>query len=168
MVERHRKKLRLEGYDYASNGLYFITIYVKNGECLFGSIVDNRLLLFPAGEMIASYWQKLPLKYPCFSLDDFVVMPNHFHAIVLIDTKIHSPINLSQGIQWFKTVTTNVYIQGVNHQNWTPFMGKLWHRSFYDHIIRDEKGYLTIKSYIALNPEQWIEDKLHPTKFHVD
>ncbi len=54
-TEKHRKKLRLEGYNYASNGLYFTTIYVKNGECLFGDIVDKKLLLLPAGEMITSY-----------------------------------------------------------------------------------------------------------------
>lgn len=142
-TEKHRKKLRLHGYDYSSNGAYFVTIYVKNGEYLFGDIVNNAITLLPAGEMIASYWQKLPLKYPSFSLDDFVVMPNHFHAIILIDTTTHLPVNLSQGIQWFKTITTNAYIQAVHHQNWEPFVGKLWHRSFYDHIIRDEKSYLT-------------------------
>ncbi|MDZ4670173.1 MAG: transposase [Phototrophicales bacterium] len=158
----HRKKLRLEGYDYASDGVYFITILIQNRVHLLGDIADNKLCLSPAGEMLSQYWYELPQKHPHFELDDFVVMPNHFHSILIINNAPNNEksVTLSQGIQWFKTVTTNAYIRGVKDSNWTPFVGKLWHRSFHDHIIRDERALHTLKMYIAQNPEKWIEDVL--------
>ncbi len=161
-MEHHRKKLRLKGYDYSSEGVYFVTIIIQNRQCLLGDVYDNVLSLSPAGEMIAQYWLRLPQQYPQFELDDFVVMPNHFHAIIVIHdvAKDKKQVTLSQGIQWFKTVTTNAYIRGVKNHSWIPFIGKLWHRSFHDYIIRDERGLHNLKLYIAQNPERWHEDSL--------
>ncbi|MCL4253900.1 MAG: transposase, partial [Anaerolineae bacterium] len=141
---------------------------IQNGECLLGDVTNNQLVLSPAGHMVTDYWQRLEIQYPCFILDDFVVMPNHFHAIVLIDDLHPEKISLSRGVQWFKITTTNAYIKGVNKSAWTPFSGKLWHRSFYDRIIRNEHELFAIKTYISQNPERWIEDKFHPSKPSID
>jgi REP element-mobilizing transposase RayT len=66
---------------------------------------------------------------------------------------------LSQIVQWFKTMTTNEYIRGVKQLHWMPFIGKLWQRNYYEHIIRNEGDYERIFNYIATNPSNWAEDE---------
>jgi hypothetical protein len=66
---------------------------------------------------------------------------------------------LSQIVQWFKTMTTNEYIRGVKQSQWRPFIGKLWQRNYYEHIIRNEQDYERIFNYIASNPSNRSEDE---------
>ncbi|MBI1185283.1 transposase [bacterium] len=80
----HRKSIRLKGYDYSQAGLYFITICVQDRECLFGEIVDGAMILNDAGQMVENVWLKLPKRFTNIELHEFVVMPNHFHAIMEI------------------------------------------------------------------------------------
>ncbi len=77
-----------------------------------------------------------------------------------MDNKIyHAPIG--DVVRWFKTMTTNKYIDGVKQFNWEQFDKKLWQRNYYEHIIRNEKSYLHISEYIHNNPMQWINDKFY-------
>lgn len=69
---------------------------------------------------------------------------------------------LPQVVQWFKTMSTNEYIQGVKQNGWSPFPGKLWQRNYWEHIIRDEKELHRIREYILNNPTRWQQDALHP------
>jgi len=86
---RSRRSIRLKGYDYAEAGAYFVTICAQNRECLFGEIVDGEMRVNDAGKVIARWWEELPHKFPSVDLDEFVVMPNHFHGIVVItDTSV--------------------------------------------------------------------------------
>jgi len=80
----HRKSLRLKGYDYTRPGLYFITICVQNRVCLFGEIHDGKMELNDAGQMVKSEWLKLPERFNNIKLHEYIVMPNHFHAILEI------------------------------------------------------------------------------------
>lgn len=80
----HRKSIRLKGYDYSQAGLYFITICVQNRECLFGEIINGEMNLNDAGMMVETEWLKLPKRFKNITLHEFVVMPNHFHAILEI------------------------------------------------------------------------------------
>ena len=64
-------------------------------------------------------------------------------------------------VQWFKTMTTNEYINHVKNDNWKPFDKKLWHRNYYEHIIRDETALTKIREYIFYNPENWGNDMNH-------
>jgi len=79
-----RKSIRLKGYDYSQAGLYFITICVKNREYLFGKIKNGKMLLNDAGKMVKKQWLKLPERFKNIQLHEFIVMPNHFHAILEI------------------------------------------------------------------------------------
>jgi len=74
------------------------------------------------------------------------------------------PAPLSQMLQWFKTMTTNEYIRGVKQLNWKPFVGKLWQRNYYEHIIRNEKELQQKTDYILDNPSRWNEDEENPMK----
>ncbi len=61
-------------------------------------------------------------------------------------------------MDWFKTMTTNAYIRGVKELNWPPFPGRLWHRNYFERIIRDERELNNIREYIINNPARWEED----------
>ena len=80
----HRRSIRLKGYDYSQAGMYFVTICVQNGECIFGDIVDGKMILNAAGQMIENEWINMKIKYPYVQLHEYVVMPNHFHGIIEI------------------------------------------------------------------------------------
>jgi REP element-mobilizing transposase RayT len=79
----NRRSIRLKGYDYAQTGLYFVTLCVQNRECLFGEIINGGMLLNNAGEMIGKWCAELSNKFPDVVLDTYIIMPNHFHAIIV-------------------------------------------------------------------------------------
>ncbi len=78
----HRRSIRLKGYDYSQAGLYFITICLKNRECLFGEITNGTLKLNDAGQMIEKWYVELENKFPDIKCHEMIIMPNHFHCIV--------------------------------------------------------------------------------------
>lgn len=152
-----RKSLRLQGYDYSQEGAYFVTICVQNRLSLFGSISDGEMHLNGAGAMVAAHWLEIPKQFPNIESDFFVVMPNHFHGIlVFLDQQ---QVTLSGALQWFKIVTTKAYVQGVKRQNWQPFAGKLWQRSFNDRILRSDAELQGYRTYIVNNPHKWADDE---------
>lgn len=186
----HRKSIRLKGYDYAQAGLYFITICLKNRLCLFGEIVNGEMMLNDAGRMVENEWLKLPQRFPNIELHEFVIMPNHFHAIMEIAvgaTLVVAPndtvapniesgqhdMGQQQGIAptkpktvgdmvgAFQSIVNVEYIRGVNNLKWESFNGKLWQRNYWEHIIRDEQFYQRIAEYIINNPKNWNNDKLN-------
>jgi hypothetical protein len=101
----HRRSLRLQGYDYAQSGTYFITICTHNRPHLFGTVHDGSLCLNKAGKMLEDWWLRLPTKFPSLSLDAFVIMPNHLHGILVLQanpvaqTASHSAPNLGRVLQ---------------------------------------------------------------------
>ena len=180
----HRRSIRLKGYDYSQAGLYFVTICVQNNEHLFGKIENKKMVLNDAGKMIEKWCAKLPIKYPDITLGEYIIMPNHFHAIIINNGNIvHrrgeptcSPITgncdkSSQGehvgsplhgvVRWFKTMTTNEYIRNVKTLGWKPFDKKLWQRNYYEIIIRNNRACKFIANYIINNPATWEKDKFN-------
>ena len=85
----HRRSLRLPGFDYAQPGAYFVTICTQNRVCLLGEIVDGQMRQNAAGEMVHSVWQEMPRFYPGVETDQFVVMPNHIHGIIVLTPAIN-------------------------------------------------------------------------------
>ena len=79
-----RRSIRLHGWDYSQAGVYFITLCTQNREHFFGEIVDGIINLKASGEMVIRTWDELPERFPFLELDAKVVMPNHFHAVVII------------------------------------------------------------------------------------
>ncbi|HMB90227.1 MAG TPA: transposase [Rhodothermales bacterium] len=133
------------------------------------------------GEMIAAWWHRLSNKFPTVETDAFVIMPNHLHGMIIlhdpvgVDPRVHPTLtpkevdahmgaSLPVVMQWFKTMTTNAYIKGVQQHGWTPFCRKLWQRSYYEHIVRDQRDFDRIREYIHQNPAQWYFDRAHTAK----
>ncbi len=180
----HRKNLRLPDYDYSLDGAYFVTIVTQNRNCLFGSIIDNKMELNAAGLMIDCVCQEIQEFIPQIELSIYQIMPNHLHAIILINSTLNpdpkfkiqdeeesnrnkesnfhsgnAPILLSAIMQRFKSLTTKRYINGVTQFNWPRFDGRLWQRNYYEHVIRGEKDFKTIVDYIISNPQNWEKDE---------
>ena len=82
--KHHRRSIRLKGYDYTQAGLYFVTFCVQNRLSLFGNIENGKMDLNDAGKMVTIEWLKLPERFKNIKLHEYVVMPNHFHAILEI------------------------------------------------------------------------------------
>jgi putative transposase len=160
--KHHRRSIRLKGFDYSRSAVYFVTICIQNRECLFGTILQDRLLLNDAGRMVSAEWLALPSRFIAVTLDEFVVMPNHFHGIIYISTD--SPDNLTLGkiLGAFKSIVNNNYIIGVKTNDWQPFNKRLWQRNYYEHIVRDDSALQKIREYIQSNPLTWRTDSLHP------
>lgn len=81
----HRKSIRLKGYDYAQAGLYFITLCVQDRKPLFGEIQKGKLKLNIFGKLAKEEWENTAEIRKNISLGEFIIMPNHFHAILQID-----------------------------------------------------------------------------------
>ncbi len=86
----HRKSIRLKGYDYSSPGYYFVTICTQCRVCLFGEIVNGQMQLNDAGKMVDLQWKTLPDRFGNIRIDEYLVMPNHFHAILEIISPVSS------------------------------------------------------------------------------
>jgi len=80
----NRRSIRLPNYDYSQNGCYFVTICVKDRECLLGEIEGGVMQVNRAGSIVADGLQWLARRYPTVDLDEWLIMPNHIHAIILI------------------------------------------------------------------------------------
>ena len=167
---QHRKPNRLKGYDYSTDNLYFITSCVHEMICCFGDIVAGtghdlslqpQMILNEYGNIAHRQWYWLFEQYPYIVSHEFIVMPNHIHGIIEIlrtgrdlSLKIKS---LSELMGAYKTtVSKNIHFLG--------YAGFAWQRSFYDHIIRDEKSYETISNYIMNNANSWDQDKFFKQK----
>jgi putative transposase len=181
--KHHRRSIRLKGYDYSQAGLYFITICVQDRACLFGEIVHGKMILNDAGKMVENEWLKIPQRFPNVHLHEYMVMPNHFHAIMEIVgatlvvaqndmgqphlvqpqgiAPTDKPKTVGDMVGAFQSIVTVEYIRGVKQLGWTPFNGKLWQRNYWEHIIRDEPSYHRISNYIINNPKNWKDDKFH-------
>ncbi len=172
----HRRSIRLRGYDYSQKGLYFVTICTQDRLCLFGDIENGEMNLNDAGKMVRTIWDQIPAHYCGVEIDQFVVMPNHIHGIVIIvgagpracpvgegQPRGGAPtgFSLPDVVHRFKTMTTKQYTDGVKQNGWQLFPAKLWQRNYYEHIIRDEDSYLKIAEYIQTNPQRWEEDSYH-------
>ena len=86
--KHHRRSIRLKGWDYRRPGWYFVTMVTQNRECLFGRVVDGKMVLNEFGKIVDYHWKKLPTHFKHIELDEYCMMPNHLHSIIHI---IHWP-----------------------------------------------------------------------------
>jgi len=112
--------------------------------------------------MVSNVWRDIPLTFPRVTLDSWVLMPNHFHGLLMLDADdIETNPRLGDVMKWFKSITTNRYIHGVKDRGWPRFDGHLWQRNYYDHIVRNDVDLDRIRTYIENNPGTWEADQLY-------
>jgi putative transposase len=164
LLRPQRRSIRLQGYDYSSVGIYFVTICTNRKECLLGSVEREELNLNSAGKMVSRWYFELESKFSTVQLDAFVCMPNHVHFLIHLasERNAESVASLSDIVGWFKTMTSNGYQRGVREQGWLPFCRRFWQRNYYEHIVRDEQSLQRIRKYIESNPINWTSDSDNP------
>lgn len=162
MFFRHRKLNRLKNFDYSLSGYYFVNICVNKRKCVFGEIKNGIMILNQYGKIIKKHYLDLTNHYSNCLLDEFIIMPNHIHGIIVIRYTNQSvgngfkpfPTNysLSEIIRGFKTFSSrSIHESGLNLFR--------WQKSFYDHIIRNEYSLNKIRQYIRDNPQNWNNDR---------
>ena len=172
--QHNRRSIRLSGYDYAQSGAYFVTACIQKRVCLFGSITNGEMQLNDAGRIVQEVWRELPARFPQVRTDNFIVMPNHIHGIVLVGAQFIAPSNsppdiaesptgsaigsaptLGEIIRAYKAISTREIHRTVK----ADFS---WQRNYYEHIVRNEESLNRIREYIVNNPIQWDFDRENP------
>jgi len=158
-----RKNPRLKDYDYASAGAYFVTICTQRKQAIFGQIAQGLMELNPYGQQAERAWLEIPEHFPAVDLDEFIVMPNHMHGIVLFDherARHASPLQQAPSLGTVVGGFKSAVARWINPQRATP--GEpVWQRNYHEHVIRNEKSLSEIREYIANNPLKWELDKYY-------
>jgi REP element-mobilizing transposase RayT len=170
----HRRSIRLKGYDYAKNGAYFLTLCTAERTCYFEQF--QQLV-----KIVKEHWQNIPDRFPHVVLDDYVIMPNHFHGIIVLcrDTPCGYPLppaQLQAGhpqgvplqetkigdiIGSFKSLCVNAWLKTIKTEKINA-TGRFWQSSYYEHVIRNDGEMERIREYIANNPLLWELDRENP------
>ncbi len=156
-----RKPRRLPGYDYSTPGVYFVTICTKGRKQVLSQIIvgqglapaENRLTQY--GAIIKEQLERIEKRYDCISIDKYVIMPNHVHALIMIfpESAGASPCpTISDIVCPFKSIST-ILCRKAGFED-----RQLFQESFHDHIIRGDKDYEKIWEYIDTNVVRWESD----------
>ena len=169
------ESFRLNSHDYSSGGTYFITICTHMGLSYFGNISNGKMILSESGQIAYNLWYELPEHFAFVSMDEFVVMPNHVHGILIIESTttvgtLHAtslqnatsrrsiqnefmstispkPGSLATVIRSYKSaVSKNIHLSDPDFS---------WQPRYYDHLIRSDKELDRIRNYIINNPVKW-------------
>lgn len=155
LIKRERKLQRLNGYDYTQNNSYFVTISCDNMASFFSELKNNETHLNEFGNIVKNQWLLLENNYKFVFLDEFIVMPNHFHGILTINNEQKKDLvkSLSQLIGAFKTLSS----RDIHKLEILKGLEKSfkWHKSFYDRIIRNDRELNNVRNYIKNNPMKW-------------
>ena len=164
-TKHHRRSIRLKNYDYTQEGAYFITICAHDRLCLFGDIQNGKMRLNEFGKIVETEWIKTAGMRDNVEIDEFIVMPNHLHGIIMILEKaggkagrgeltfahnkhLRSPSqSLGSIIRGFKSASTRRINENRNSMN-----EKIWQRNYYERIIRNYNELDKFRNYILENP----------------
>jgi REP element-mobilizing transposase RayT len=172
LVRHNRKSIRLKGYDYSQPGEYFITICTHDKKCVFGKVIEEKIILSPIGEIAKKCWEEIPEHYPKVELDEYIIMPNHIHGIIIMSegrdlinqiltTENNFPLmknpkeTLGKIIRYYKARSTKL----IHNSGYIDFQ---WQSLFYDRIVRSDNELNNIRDYITNNPLKWYLDEENP------
>jgi len=171
----HRRSIRLRNYDYSRAGAYFVTVCAWKKECLFGEIKNGEMLLNKYGGIVMNCWDDLPNHYNHAQLDEFVIMPNHVHGIIVLNVGAGlKPALFDAQRAGFKPAPTKQHGLPEIVRAFKAFSSRrindirdtcgisIWQRNYYERIIRGEKDLHSIREYIRYNPLKWEEDEENP------
>jgi len=183
-IKPRRRSIRLPGYDYSQPGAYFITVCTHRRALLFGRIKETEMLLHRIGTIVAQCWQRIPQHFPTVGLDQWIVMPNHLHGILIISdvgvsddavgARHASPLPAGhapplQSVQLDRPTPRNLTVatiigsfksaatKHVNAARRSPG-APVWQRNYYEHIIRTPAEFEKTRKYIYDNPMLWDDD----------
>ncbi|MFZ2096947.1 MAG: transposase [Anaerolineales bacterium] len=186
-----RRSIRLKEYDYSQPGAYFVTLVTKGRLNLFGEIIEGEMKVNQYGKIVQLTWKDLPRYYSYITLEAFIVMPNHVHAIVIIDADATSRGGSSQTGESIPVKSISGRLIKSEDGKTRPYDQRrhglpeiiralksysarrinqvrhlsgetVWQRNYYEHIIRNQRELGQIRLYIMENPRQWAQDQEKP------
>ncbi len=180
--------IRLQSWDYSWPGWYYVTVCTKNMDCFFGDIANEKMTRSAMGEIAFRCWSDIPNHFPNVELDEFEIMPNHVHGIIIINDKpvetLHCNVSLQSNVSTPEREGINKRMSAIS-----PKPGSLgaivrsfksavskecrkrghrgfgWQERFYDHIIRNDQDLHRIRTYIHNNVLAWELEKTYPEDF---
>ena len=192
----NRRSIRLKGYDYTLPGAYFITLVTWHRDCLFGTVVNGKMQLSALGKIVQDEWMRsIEIRREIHLHDDeFVIMPNHLHAIAWLVCPDDMPpvgadgVRPNNGVHPIKDANlASLQEEGACHaplrkpKSLSSFiagykssvtsrakkelnMNGIWQRNYYEHIIRNQAEWEKIHMYILDNPREWSHDQENPDR----
>jgi putative transposase len=184
----HRRSIRLPHWDYSWGWWYYVTMCTKDRACVLSNIVNDNVVLTEIGTIVDFHWKEIPNHFPGVELDDYVIMPNHVHGIIIINDASVGAIHESPQRESFERneperespqesqtiiqrrkmlLPKTVGLFKMNSAKQSNILRKspgiaFWQRNYYDHIIRNDADLARIRTYIANNPLQWALDEENP------
>jgi REP element-mobilizing transposase RayT len=171
-----RPSIRLAGFDYAQNSSYFVTICAAGKKATFGRVRNGAVHLSALGRILEQEWHATAQRRPYLKFENWVVMPNHFHALFTLlrdgatgrgaaccaqnSNALPGPASQSVGgiVRAFKAaVTRRARIE-------LALGGAVWQRNYFEHIIRNDREFSRAFVYIHRNPEEWEIDCYNPAR----
>ena len=163
-----RKSPRLHAYDYSQSGAYFVTLCTSQRIACFGAIANGIMIFSPLGAIAHRELMRIPERWSNIDLDLFVVMPNHIHAIIVIDNAVvGTPFLASEPLADGAPTLGQIigaYKAGVTRLARAQTLldaDRLWQGRYHDHIIRSESDLRRIREYVINNPARWREDTFY-------
>jgi REP element-mobilizing transposase RayT len=183
----------MRDYDYSGAGAYFLTICSWNRGCLFGDIADGKMRLNEFGEIVKWQWEKTGIVRTNVELDEFQIMPNHFHGIIILNGNVGATRWVARfpetrqvaGERAIHRIAPTKDIPGARSGSIGAIIGQfksiatkqinasrntpgfpVWQRNYYEHIIRNNDEMDRIREYIINNPVQWAEDENNPSNIN--
>lgn len=169
----HRRSTRLPQYDYALCGAYFVTICTRNREWLFGRVTDGTMQMSTYGEIAEEEWQRSALIRAELHLEEFIVMPDHIHGIVIIESipnqdekrdekrvlmarkgAYHAPLRTPRSLATFVGAYKASVTRRIAALRGTDAVS-VWQRNYFEHVIRNDDDLNRIREYIQTNPMRW-------------
>lgn len=173
----HRRSIRLAGFDYSREALYYVTLCCEDRASLFGEIIDRQMFLSTPGKIAQACWLEIPDHFPNAVLHDFIIMPNHVHGIVELNNDAEHDLKelkyrkgsypeIPQRHAFQRLIPRSIgsIVKGfkIGVTKWMRANTEIhvvWQRDYYEHIIRDEEDYRRISDYIQDNPANWEKDR---------
>ena len=170
--KHHRDSIRLKGHDYSSEGFYFITICTEGRRCLFGTIINGKMVLNDYGKIVDNEWKNtIKIRSDDVVLHEYIIMPNHIHAIIQIRRGVshtpneishtpneisHTPNEVSHTPLQSPSKTLGAIVRGFKGAVSKQIGKSIWQRNYYESIINDEHAFENISKYIRDNPVKWV------------
>jgi REP element-mobilizing transposase RayT len=180
--DQYRKSMRASWWDYGENAAYFVTICTKNREWFFGTVENKIMHLSNTGIIADVLWYEIKNHARNVELDEFTVMPNHIHGILILNGNNNKNTITAPAVTPVVGTTHALSLQQSRFQNQgkntlssiigsyksavTKHAHRLgfnfaWQSRFHDHIIRNEQEFQRIATYIKNNPMQWENDEFY-------
>ena len=161
----------MKAADYSRPGIYFVTVCSDSRRCIFGRVEDAELIPSALGGLVRECWAAVPDHFPSVILDEFVLLPNHLHGILVFHPHVGAqhccalsgqpeaqvkPDSVSAIVRSFKAIVTR---RAHDELHWR---GPVWQRNYFERIVRGGDDLPNTRRYIAENLRMWELDQDNP------